>query len=1670
VLYFTQSKSPLFIVSKLPAKEFEMLQIRLLGQFDIRMDGKRVTIPSRAGQSLLAYLLLTAGTPHRREKLAGMFWPDTTDENARKNLRQELWRIRKALSAQQRVEGDYLLADEYTLAFNREAEYWLDVFQMERPDLDLQSLIGNLSLYQGELLPGFYDEWITLERERIQAVFDARMEQLLEQLITAERWIAVQEWGERWLTLSNEREPAYRALMLASGVRGDIARVASLYQRCTDELMEQLGVEPSSETRSLYDKLLKGAQVPQRTAAQPSGTITFLFSDIEESTHLLEKLGDQYADALAQHHEILRATIQKWNGREVDTQGDSFFVTFTRALDAVQCAAEAQCQIFTHTWHQGEHLRVRMGLHTGEPLIASTGYVGMDVHRAARIGDAGHGGQILLSQTTRELVIHDLPTGMAIRDLGEYRLKDMKYPASIYQLVVDGLPDEFAPIRTKFSGAEAPTPGEAPFKGLEFFDVEDSQLFFGRETLTAKLLNRLHEEKFLSVIIGASGSGKSSLVRAGLVPAIKQGHAFIQGTKSSRGRETWQVHIMTPTAHPLEALAIELTRDSESVTAAATLVDDLSKDPRSLHFFFSRRAQTSDSSHTLLVIDQFEELFTLCRDEFEREAFIDNLLTALSPSPFQGEGRGEDQITLIITLRADFYAHLAQYPELRDMVAQGQEYIGPMTTEELRSAIEEPARRGHWEFEPGLVDLILRDVGDEPGALPLLSHALLETWKRRAGHMLTLKGYADAGGVRGAIAHTAENVYENLSPSEQMIMRNILLRLTEFGEGTEDTRRRASFDELMTHAEEAPQVRAVLNRLAEARLVSLSEDTAEVAHEALIREWPQLREWLSQDREGIILHRHLTEASHEWELLERDADALYRGARLAQANEWSALNPNALNAQERMFLDASNMQAKREEQEREQHRERELAAAKELAETQRQSASRLRIRNRVITTVGTVAVILALLAGMFGLQSNQNATTAKAERQRAEQETRFAHAREWAVAALNNLNVDPERSILLALQAVNETYATDQLVLPEAESALHQAVLASHVRFTISAHADQVWGIAYSPDGKRLATASQDGTVKVWDVSSGKEIFTIGLLQHGGVNSIVYSPDGQRLATASDDGKAMVWDASTAEELLTLRGHTNEVWDISFSTDGKRIATASIDGTAKVWNATTGELLITFTGQGGCVGSVAFSPDSKQGATASCDNSLVKLWDASSGQELLTLIAPEGEFTNVIFSPDGKQVASGNHVWDAATGKLLLTLSGHTNNVHNVAYSVDGKRLATTSRDRTVRVWNAATGEELLTLWGHVAPISPVTFSSDGKHLATGDEAGVVKVWDVTPDQELITLTNPPGTEVGRVLFSPDGSRLFVAYEYTSSGGSFAGSPGLVRVLNATTGEEILTLKGLNIIVGQMAISSNGALLAISTRDATPKVWDASTGQEVLTLSGHLGEVRGIVFSSDGSRLATASLDGTAKVWDVANGKTLMTLTGNVESGVAFSPDGTRLATTSSDSTVKVWDLSSKEVLFILTGHMDAIYDIAFDPNGNYIATASRDGTARLWDSVNGQELLIFKGHTSTVFSLDISLDGKRLATASTDGTVKLWDTATGEELVTLPGNPTVAFSPDGTRLVTGSRGPKERGLLRFYLLHIEDLIALAHSRLTRQLTTEECQKYLHIEECPSTP
>jgi transcriptional regulator with XRE-family HTH domain len=425
---------------------------------------------------------------------------------------------------------------------------------------------------------------------------------------------------------------------------------------------------------------------------------------------------------------------------------------------------------------------------------------------------------------------------------------------------------------------DSPGLGLCPYKGLNYFDEVDSDLFIGRDELTARLTERAlslasgdaqDQARFLA-IVGASGSGKSSLVRAGLVSALRW----------NKTSTDWHIHILTPTAHPLESLAAALT---DSVSATATLMDDLGRDQRSLQIFTMRKLGSGNGSRLLLVIDQFEELFALCRSEEERACFIGNLLTAASETV--------GLVIVLITLRADFYAPCANYPSLREALARSQEYIGVMSNAELRRAIEEPARRGRWELEPGLVDLLLHDVGHEPGALPLLSHALFETWQRRRGRMMTLSGYASSGGVRGAIAETAETLFSDQFTREQRaIARRIFLRLTELGDeaGAGDTRRRATFHELILKPEEATTTLAVLKALADARLITTTEHAAEVAHEALIREWPTLHGWLEENREGLRLHRQLTEAAQEWLNTQRESDMLFRGARLAQTREWAS--------------------------------------------------------------------------------------------------------------------------------------------------------------------------------------------------------------------------------------------------------------------------------------------------------------------------------------------------------------------------------------------------------------------------------------------------------------------------------------------------------------------------------------------------------------------------------------------------------------------------------------------------------------------------------------------------------------------------------------------------------------------------------------------------------------
>lgn len=494
-----------------------------------------------------------------------------------------------------------------------------------------------------------------------------------------------------------------------------------------------------------------------------------------------------------------------------------------------------------------------------------------------------------------------------------------------------------------------PEPGDPPFLGLQYFDEKDAPRFFGREELTARIISRLHRTRFLAVI-GASGSGKSSLVRAGVIPALRKGERLADGSLPPAGSGGWLYRVITPTAHPMESLAAALAPLHSPLEVLRDLQQALAKDPASLSLAIRQLLAQDGQKRLFLVMDQFEEIFTQCRSPEERQALVDALLAVTDP-------QDEQPVAVLITLRADFYAQVARFDRLREAVSQHQEFIGAMTRAELLRAIVQPLALDQWKIQEGLVEVMLDDVGYEPGALPLLSHAMLETWKRRRGRTLTLSGYTESGGVRGAIAFTAESVFkQRLSPEQQPIARMIFIRLAELNEDSQDTRRRAEFSELITRSTDENTIEAVLRILTDARLVTLdtlepgSVKIVEVAHEALIREWPTLREWLSQDRQGLILHRQLTQDTQEWHKLAQDAGILYRGARLEAALAWAKDNPAELSLQEQEFLDASQRIAAEEEDQK-----RRLA----------RSTRNQRISFLVIGSLVVMLAVLAVTGGFF---------------------------------------------------------------------------------------------------------------------------------------------------------------------------------------------------------------------------------------------------------------------------------------------------------------------------------------------------------------------------------------------------------------------------------------------------------------------------------------------------------------------------------------------------------------------------------------------------------------------------------------------------------------------------------------------------------------------------------
>ncbi|HXF60362.1 MAG TPA: hypothetical protein VNK95_02020 [Caldilineaceae bacterium] len=1213
---------------------------------------------------------------------------------------------------------------------------------------------------------------------------------------------------------------------------------------------------------------------------------------------------------------------------------------------------------------------------------------------------------------------------------------------------------------------EPPEPGEPPFLGLQHFTEADAHRFFGREMLTARLVGRLRQARFLAVV-GTSGSGKSSLVRAGLVPALRRGAPLADGALPPEGSSDWLIHVITPTAHPLETLAATLTRDAHGLQETTALLKDLAGEPRSLLLharkLLSRRDQAARShARLLLVVDQFEELFTLCRSEQERSAFIANLLAAVtSNNASDGALDGapaEGPVTVVIVLRADFYGHCAAYEGLRNVLVRSQEFIGPMSEDELRRAIEEPAKQGGWQFERGVVELLLRDVGNEPGALPLLSHALLETWKRRRGRTMTLESYAESGMVRGAIAQTAEYVFNRqLTPEQRPLVKNIFLRLTELGESTRDSRRRVALDELRSAGRTPEDVETILQRLVEARLVTVGEGTVELAHEALIREWPALRQWLVENREWLRIHRHLTEAAQEWEALARDPGELYRGGRLAQVLEWVEPHWEELNQLEREFLTASRQLAEQEETERRSRQQRELEQARALAEVERRraeeqsrAAEQLRRRAVLLGALLAVALILAAISVIFAREANHNAilasqnaataqaastaaieqqTIAAAERDRAEQQAQVALSRQLAAQALNLTN-DLDLGLLLSLEANRAAPGSF-----ESRSSLLSLLQTSPQLTTfLHGHNAIVFDVAVSPDGSLAASASQDQTILLWDLETYQPIER--LTGHTNwVNTVTFSPDGSLLASGSNG--VQLWDLTTLAPAGELFAAGDDlIWALAFHPTSNLLAVGNDAGVITLWDladpahpAQVGEPLARHTDQ---VRSLDFSPDGTILASGSWDGAII-LWDVTDPAQPEPLGPPLQEHTDwvrsIAFSPNGRLLASGSAdntviLWDVADPSnpepIAPPLTGYENLVYTVAFSLpDGELLATAGGDKSIVLWDVSdptqperVGSPFI---GQAGVIQSLAFSPDGRLLSASDDT-TVAVWNLERRQRLTQGLSGHTGGVNNVAFRPDGALI-----------ASASDDGTVRLWDASDPHQPQPLGTLfpgtpEVWMRAVAFSLDGRLLATGDISGTLRLWDLTEPDNPQPLgqpvAAHTDWLRTLVYHPDGTILASAGDDTLVRLWDVRDPAAVTPL-GEPLAGhtdwalsLAFNADGTILASGGGDNRIVLWDVATQEQKAVLAGHSWRVWGLGFAPTSNLLASGGQDSFMILWDvdqilastDPNSQVWTLdteprvaqaFTNHANTVAAVAFSPDGTLLASAGVEQMVFLWDMAT---------------------------------------------------------------------------
>ncbi|MGW7412107.1 nSTAND1 domain-containing NTPase [Streptomyces sp. NPDC054863] len=1174
---------------------------------------------------------------------------------------------------------------------------------------------------------------------------------------------------------------------------------------------------------------------------------------------------------------------------------------------------------------------------------------------------------------------------------------------------------------------------ECPYPGLAEFRIEQSRWFFGRDELVADLMvglsARLWDGGPLAVV-APSGTGKSSLLRAGLLPAVRR------GALGPSGSAQWPCLLLTPTTDPLQALATQLAKAIG--VGAERAAEALSADPSAwvalAREALRERARDTDATEQrlLVIVDQFEELFTHCANEQERCRFIRSLSALAAPT-----ADGEAPVALVVYgLRSDFYTQCVKYPELRASLQSDQFLIGPLSEVGLREAVEFPAQDMGLEVEPGLIELLLRDLGApaqrswsedsagsgryEAGRLPLLAHALRATWQQKHGNVLTVEGYKATGGIDHAITASAERCFNKLDSSGKRAAQEIFLRLVKIGDGVADTRRRVSHPDLLKANEDPTAAAAVIKTFTEGRLLVQGQHSVEITHEALLRTWPRLRQWIDNDRAGNIIRQKLEEAAAEWVLNNGESSTLYRGSKLEEVRPWTA-SPQ----RERLSIDASIF----------------------LTTSVQHQKRGARLRRTAIAALSA----LALIASVTAVVAVQQRTTAQRQRDTAMSQQITVEAnrlRPFHTSLASLLDIGAYR------KHRDENLRTQ--LITDANGPLSTP---------LTGHTEGVLSVSFSPKAPILASSSFDKTVRLWSTVDPHHAKPLGSPMTGHtdiITSVSFSVDGQILASAGSN-QLRLWnlaDPIPPKPLAQIVGEqTGYPNTVAFSPDGHTLATGGDDETVRLWSlenpSRPKELSSPLTGHTDAISSVAFSPDGRTLASAGIDKT-VRLWDLTeptSPRQLASPLANTEPVQSVAFSPAGSVLASAGEdklvrLWDLSDldhpEQLAPALTGHTKSVDTVAFSPDGSVLASSGADQTMRLWNMtnprhpeALGQPVI---GHTARVAALAFGPDGRTLASS--AGLnrdVLLWTL-PN----TVLADHAGDVLSVAFSPDGHTLASAgMDQTVRLRSLADHPESARQIYAAHPQGI----------GRVKYSPDGRTLASIGNDASVQLWDITDPDHPTEagplLTRHAKGLKAIALSRDLRVLAGATKDGSVHLWSLADpahpqflgqsgaaaapppGRASVVLL-KVVWGLRFSPDGRMLVGIGPDRAMRLWntaDPAHPKPLGKPINHSNGVETVEFSPDGRTLASVEATGKLRLWDVRDPAHLKVLKQTHSFhgVYSVAFSPDGHTLASAGIDRTVRLWDVMGRNSPVqvgrALFGHTdsvfSVAFSPDGQTLAS---------------------------------------------------